>query len=828
MAGRFNIQAPSSTQARLGLIFLLLTATMVSLVAAYWLWILEPRLEADAKTQATVMAHSHSWFLADTLGSGTIDDIDDRMTWAMDEILVLTDPNTGEAFIEGIHVELDESITDTPGSALITRGNTHCLDCFVSEIPLYAKKSRELLGIATFYSNSSFFEQLRHDVRKRLYLTLVIFVLLLTFAWWIIHTLVTRTKRSEATLTQTFDAMSFPVIAASLDLKHIIHSNKSAREYFSEAKTDAGAELDQLFADRHDLDVLKKGIAMSESVDGYECLLNDAKGHSYWALLSLTRVDLHTRAAVILSIADISQLKQAEGVIRDSEERFATVVDSIDDLVYVADMENHEILFMNKAARKTFGDKRRGKCWEILHPGQSSPCHFCNNPQEGEEAKELNTVHTWDYLNPDSNEWYTCRDRAIRWVDGRIVRLETASNVTELKNAQLALETARDEAEAASRAKSEFLATMSHEIRTPMNGIIGMVKLLLRGNPREDQLDYIDAINLSSEQLLLLINDILDISKIEAGKLQLEPHDFALDSLIDEIVKLFELRASEKSLTLEQRFTPGTPVWLHGDATRLRQVLLNLISNAIKFTHEGGVQILVTGDTLPGERARIRIAVTDTGVGIPRERAEQIFEEFTQLDMGTSRRYEGTGLGLAISKRLVSAMGGELALSASSDQGSTFTVTLELPLACEGRSESSAPERPTPLDRTLTILLAEDNPINSKVAQTLLEQEGHRVELAQNGTEALDLLRRNHFDLVLMDLHMPVMDGIEATRCIRQLDDPAKARIPVIALTANIMQEERERCLEAGMDNFLAKPFTPEKLEDMINQTVSDKTAKPA
>jgi CheY-like chemotaxis protein/two-component sensor histidine kinase len=369
---------------------------------------------------------------------------------------------------------------------------------------------------------------------------------------------------------------------------------------------------------------------------------------------------------------------------------------------------------------------------------------------------------------------------------------------------------------------------MSHEIRTPMNGIIGMGKLLQRSSPREDQLEYIDAINASSEQLLLLINDILDISKIEAGKLQLEPHDFELDTLISEVTRLFWHRAREKGLRLEHTISPETPIRLHADATRLRQVLMNLLSNAIKFTHEGSVKIAASGHMLEPERAQITLSVTDTGVGIPPERSQHIFEEFTQLDMGASRRYEGTGLGLAICKRLVQAMGGAIRLSSSNQEGSTFTVQLTLPLSTgtSGEAEQTTTHQVRAAMPPLNILLAEDNQINSRVARTLLEQKGHRVTIAINGADALAMHEQGDFDLILMDLHMPVMDGLEATRRIRAMDDVTKSRIPIIALTANIMQEERDRCLSLGMDNFLAKPFTPEKLEDLIIQTLSAIAAK--
>lgn len=816
------MRVPGSMQGRLGLVFLLLTAATTSLFVIYWLQVLEPRLEDDARTQANVMAHSQAWLLADALSSSA-DQMEQtrRLGWAMDEILVLTDPNTHKAFIHGIVVELDRRSPGGSATTKIVRGNVPCNDCFVSDIPLYSKQSRELLGIATFHSSSRFFEQLRSDVRKRLYLTMAVLILLLSSAWWVIHSLLVRARRSDAILSQTFDAMSVPVLAASLDMTNIIRSNQSAVDSFSADRVAPGLSLEGLFDDKHEFEVLQKAVSLGQDVTGYECELRDSYGKPYWALLAATQVHFQAEPAVIISIADISRIKYAEQVIRASEERFATVVDSIDDLIYVADMESYELLFLNRAARKVFGNRKGSKCWEVLQQDQDGPCSFCSNARIVDEQGRPRGSYTWTFHNPVANRWYSCTDRAVRWSDGRIVRLESASDITELKLTQLALEQARDQAEAASRAKSEFLATMSHEIRTPLNGIIGMGKLLMRQAPREDQREYIDAINLSSEQLLLLINDILDISKIEAGKLQLEPHDFRLDKLVDDTVRLFELRASEKGLQLERRIAPDTPLRLHGDATRLQQVLLNLVSNAIKFTHEGSVRIEVAGSERPDGHASISLSVIDTGMGIPTERAQQIFEEFTQLETGAARRYEGTGLGLAICKRLIDAMGGEIHLSTSDSQGSTFNVELELPLAKEPDRNNDALPYNTETCRDRNILLVEDNLINSRVAQALLEQEGHRVTLATNGAEALDKVRAQPFDLILMDLHMPVMDGIDATRAIRQMPDRRRAATPVVALTANIMQEERERCIEAGMDNFIAKPFTPEKLQAVIQQTLA-------
>jgi signal transduction histidine kinase/PAS domain-containing protein/ActR/RegA family two-component response regulator len=814
---------PSGTQARIGLVFLLLTAVLLSLAATYWFYGLEPRLKADASSQATVLAQSQSWILADTLLLADGEQRLAHLAEVMDEILVLTDPNTRFPFVHGIEVELDKSLADSGGPHRLRRGTTDCARCFISDIPLYAKTNRELLGIAHFYSSSDFFYQLRSEVRKTIALGVIAVILFLSTAWWVIRKLLQRIERSDRSQLQIFDAISLPVFVVSRNLQHVILGNRTAREHFPAVGSAAGEPLLHLFRDPHDYEVLQRALGMQQEIHGYECELRSRHNRSAYSLISSTQVDFPEGSAVILSIADITRQKQAETYIAESEERFATVVDSLDDLVYVADMDTHRILFMNRPMRNIFGNRVGEICWQALQQGQSGPCAFCTNDKLVDAQGKPRGVYVWDFQNTVTGEWYTCRDRAINWIDGRTVRLEAASNITQLKKIQIALEKAKEAAEAASLAKSHFLATMSHEIRTPMNGIIGMVKLLQRSRPREDQQDYIDAISTSSEQLLLLLNDILDLSKIEAGRLELELQPFDLGKLLKDSITLVENSARQKGLQISLTLASATPTMLQGDSTRLRQILLNLLSNAVKFTAEGSVRLLVESTANSDTAAGIRFSVIDTGVGVPAEMAERIFDEFTQLDSGIARRYEGTGLGLAICKRLVTAMGGTIWLDRSGRQGSTFCFELELPLAPEAPPLPSPDEAaPVAAIQPRRVLLAEDNKINSLVARQLLEQSGHTVAIAENGAQVLELLAQQAYDIVLMDLHMPEVDGIEATRRIRRLTDPDKAAIPIIALTANIMHAEQERCLAAGMNGFIAKPFTPEKLEAIIAQTLSE------
>ncbi len=501
----------------------------------------------------------------------------------------------------------------------------------------------------------------------------------------------------------------------------------------------------------------------------------------------------------------------AQDDLRDSRARLRAILDHVPVSISLKDRQ-HRYVVLNKQYETWFGVTQQQQLGRTLGDVGTDPEFTALMESIEDRVLASGVVESFEVKEPDvgtAPSWVLTTKFPVRAFDGRIIGIGTVNiDISQRRAAEQALKDAKDAAERASWAKSEFLARMSHEIRTPMNGIIGIADLLLDGKLNEVQRSRVKLVKDSGKSLLAIINDILDVSKVEAGKLELERIAMNPAEVVEGAIAIVRGAAEAKHLELRAALASDLPEWIEGDPTRLRQILLNLLANAAKFTERGGITVAVSRE--PGKDTRqIRFVVTDTGIGIPLERRHLLFQDFSQIDRSTTRRFGGSGLGLAIAKRLAEAMGGAIGCDSEPGRGSAFWFTIamteaEPPAAIGDAAATVATAR-------ARILVADDIATNRLVAEGLLTAAGHHVTLVADGAAAVEAVQAGGYDLVFMDVEMPVMDGVSATEAIRRLGAGVRD-IPIVALTASAMPAEVARCRAAGMNDHLAKPIEREAL----------------
>ena len=567
-------------------------------------------------------------------------------------------------------------------------------------------------------------------------------------------------------------------------------------------------------------------LAAGQPLPGPQYRVKHAEGTWQWHEVGMTPVyDRDGSFLYFVGVSrDITERKLAEQKLAESEKRYRTLVENLPIAIYRnTPGPDGYFLMANPAFLEIFGIDAEE---DVL---KMRVTDFYVDPEErkvfSDKLIQMGRLTGYELKlkRADGTPIWCSVTAFVVFDDQKSIKYFDCSleDISKRKQAEAALLAAKEAAEAANKAKSEFLANMSHEIRTPINGIMGMMQLLQMSDLDKEQKEYVDLTITSANRLTRLLSDILDLSRVEAGKVEIREDTFVVQELCDSVYDLFKVTARNKDVRLDCIIDPNIPARLVGDETRVRQILFNLVGNSLKFTQKGKVQaemIFMGSDHKDG--CRILFTVSDTGIGIPDDKLDDLFKPFVQVEGSYTRSYQGAGLGLAIVKRLVDLMGGSIAVDSTVGRGTTFHVLLPFKLA-EGESlpAEQRPDQMRESGQSLRVLLAEDDVSNQYPTRKLLEKSGHTVTLAENGQQVLALLSDQDFDVILMDIQMPVMDGVEATKAIRSSTDPGTRKdIPIIALTSYAMHGDREKFLEAGMNDYISKPVRIEDLARALNK----------
>ncbi|PWC60466.1 histidine kinase [Azospirillum sp. TSH7] len=634
-------------------------------------------------------------------------------------------------------------------------------------------------------------------------------------------------RRNEQWLRTVLEAAPVPLVISGRTDGQIRFVNRRAADLFE--VDEAGELLGRPAAsvwyvpqvrDEFVRDVFTSGIALDVETE-----LVTQSGRRLWGLLSGIAFEFQGEEVLLSSVVDITRRREAEELLRRTQAFLDAVIDNVPSVLYVLDGDSGRVVLWNRAAEDCFGTRRADienrTLAEVLGPETGRAL-------AGGDPGSMRSLGVEELVLPrhGENAVFALQRHPFEWSgDGRCRIICVANDITASRRAREELRQAKERAERADAAKTEFLATVSHEMRTPLNGILGLCRLLLTGQLHAGERRYAMSIMRCGHGLLDQVNDILDLRKIEDGKLDLDPAPCALLPVLEEVVATVEGLANEKGIDLDLDIAPEVPELVVVDRQRLRQILVNLVGNAVKFTERGGVDLRVDIEPAPersGSGEMLRLAVRDTGIGIPADRRAAIFEKLEQADPTIARRFGGSGLGLAIVRHLLDAMQGSIRVDSAEGLGSVFTVTIPLQRVIEP-ALPARPGRLLPISRvrSLALLLVEDDAINREVALGLLSDAGHRITVAETGEKALELATRRRFDAILLDIRLPDIDGPEVARRIRALEDGDRAAVPIVAVTANVFAADRARYIASGIDAVIEKPIFPERLMHLLSNAVA-------